>query len=554
MKKYWSVLCALALALGLGGENVRAQTIKEEGRVAKTVWSGYWWPTARQEILQPLAKYDRLTGARSVEWEKTNNPPNVPGWVGLCHGWSAAAVMEDEPTRALRVGGINVGVGDQKAWLSLAHGDDVANFYGLRYDGPGDDPNDMAPELLWEALRTSIGEQKTAIVLDLEPGAEVWNYPVYAYRVEASKVRRNLYRGKIYVWLADDHVPADFVGVKRLVQAYPFEIQAASDGTPIHGTGRWIGAARKSHPDFAWVPYVVRSGNDELSYEKVCELLGRTPRGGEAPTNGNDGGSNDDPNENPNDDPNENDGSNADPDENSNDETNVDSDENSDENGETDENSNGEANAGTVAYSELDALMRFVKERGSDFDFDIRAEGLRREYAVGDELVLTGISAIDGYLRVVAVDPNGDLIPLYPQPGDDGRVEAGKEFRAPGENANYLLRCAPPIGDHTIRAFVSERPVDIFADTVAASGKDGSKQIVDFSALAVRRTPTEKGAPIPEKADFDAFNLGRSAYDEVVVYIGEETPEKIEKSDENETPEKSGNQFNLRDAALGAGL
>lgn len=124
MKKYWSVLCALALALGLGGENVRAQTIKEEGRVAKTVWSGYWWPTARQEILQPPAKYDRLTGARSVEWEKTNNPPNAPGWVGLCHGWAAAAVMEDEPTRALRVGGINVGVGDQKAWLSLAHGDD----------------------------------------------------------------------------------------------------------------------------------------------------------------------------------------------------------------------------------------------------------------------------------------------------------------------------------------------------------------------------------------------------------------------------------------------
>ncbi len=524
MKKYWSILLALVLAQGFGGDVANAQTIREEGRVAKTVWSGYWWPTAKREILQPLAKYDRLTGARSVAWEKANNPANVPGWVGLCHGWSAAAVMEEEPTRPLQVGDQRLGVGDQKAWLSLAHGGDVANFYGLRYDGPGDDPNDMAPEVLWEALRTSIREQKTAIVLDLEPGVEVWNYPAYAYRVEASKVRRNLYRGKIYVWLADDHVPADFVGVKRLVQAFPFEIQAAADGTPLQGTGRWIGSAAKSHPDFAWVPYLVRSGNDELSYEKVCELLGRTPRGGEAP----DDAPNDDPNETPNDDGSNDDGSN---DDGSNDE-NPNETPNDDENGSNDDDNpnetpnddeNGSNDEGSVAFSELDALMRYVKERGNDFDFDIRAENLRREYVVGEEFVLTGISASDGYLHVVAVDPNGDLVPLYPQPGDDNRVQANKEFRIPGENAKYLLRLSAPVGDHRVRAFVCDKPLDLLVDSSAAPAEDGSKKLFDFSSLTVRRAPTEKGSP--EKIKTDEFEIERCAYDEVVIYVGEKTGE-----------------------------
>ncbi len=539
MKKFTSIFCAFCLTLGCVGASASAQTIRDEGRVPKTVWSGYWWPTAKQEILRPLAKYDALTGAASVEWERTNNPPTgVAPWVGLCHGWAAAAVMEDEPTRPLTSSVGTITVGDQKAWLSLAHGGDVANFYGRRFDGqPGDDPNDMAPETLWEALRTSVRDQKTSIVLDIEPGVEVWNYPVYAYRVDATKVGGNLYRGKIYVWFADDHVHPDFVGVKRFVQAYPFEIQTTSEGRPLHGTGRWIGSAVKSHPDFAWVPYVVRSGNDQLSYEKVCELLGRTPSGGEAPEIAPETVPSETEEDVADETPSETDGASDETPsetEDASDETPSETDGASDETpSETDGASASEE--GSVAYTELDALMKYVQNRGSDFNFAIRAERMRREYAVGEELVLTGFSEKDGFLYVVAVDPNGDLVPLYPQAGDDNSVQANKEFRVPGENANYLLRCSAPFGDHTIRAFVCERPIDLFVDKIAASAEDGSKKLVDFSALTVRRAPAAKGRPASEKAEVDAFDIGRSAYDDYVVYVGENSDAT---SDENAAPEK----------------
>lgn len=517
MKKYWRIFCALALACGLGGETASAQTINEEGRVAKTVWSGYWWPTAKQEILKPLAKYDQLTGARSAEWEKANNPPNVEAWVGLCHGWSAAAVMEEEPTARRSVNNVDLGVGDQKAWLSLAHGGDVANFYGLRFDGrPGDDPNDMAPEVLWEALRTTIGEQKTAIVLDIEPGAEVWNFPAYAYRVEAQKVG-NVYRGKIYVWFADDHVAPDFVGVKRFVQAYPFEIGIGPNGTPLQGTGRWISSAKKSHPDFAWVPYVVRSGNDELSYEKVCELLGRTPQGGQAPEIAPETEA---------------------PTEDAVAENETPTEDAVAENEAPAEDAVAENDAPTeenaVAFSELEAFMQFVQEAGSDFDFDIRVKEMARELFFGDELVLTGISERAGYLTVVAIDPNGNLIPLYPQPGVDNRIEAKKEFSVPGEDADYVLRCTEPVGIHRIRAFVTERPIRFLADPAAASEGEGSKKLVDLNALTVRLTPAEKGMLVPEKREAKPFDLGKCAYDEALVYIGPKPAE----APETDVPEK----------------
>ena len=541
MKKFTSIFCAFCLTLGCVGASASAQTIRDEGRVAKTVWSGYWWPTAKQEILRPLAKYDALTGAASVEWERTNNPPTgVAPWVGLCHGWAAAAVMEDEPTRPLTSSVGTITVGDQKAWLSLAHGGDVANFYGRRFDGqPGDDPNDMAPETLWEALRTSVRDQKTSIVLDIEPGVEVWNYPVYAYRVDATKVGGNLYRGKIYVWFADDHVHPDFVGVKRFVQAYPFEIQTTSEGRPLHGTGRWIGSAVKSHPDFAWVPYVVRSGNDQLSYEKVCELLGRTPRGGEAPEIAPETVPSETDEDVADETPSETDGAS---DETSSETEDASaSEEGSEETVPSEENSeetDASLEENVVAFSELEAFMQFVQEAGSDFDFDIRVDGYGRKLFLGDSLVLTGSfnwkeeskKERVAYLNVIAINPNGDLLPLYPQPGDDNRIEPGKQFKIPGDNAKYRLRSTEPFGVYKIRAFATERPIRFFAAPAIEVAEDGSKNL-DWNAMTLRLTPAEKGMLVPEKRDAKPFDLGQCAYDEDIVYVGpkeEETPEKVD--------------------------
>lgn len=509
------VCCAFAFA----NDGAAAQTITDEGRVPKTVWSGYYWPTVKQEILKPLAKYDNLTGASSVAWEKEYNPSvrdgkPVPSWWGLCHGFSAAALLEEEPTRpiAARRGDKReqLSVGDQKAWLSLAHGGDVANFYGRRFDGePGDDRDDMAPEILWEALRTAIKEQKTGLVVDLEPGEAVWNFPVYAYRVSIWRADGNLYRGEIYLWLASDQVSPDFVGCKTLLQRYPFEIELTDAGAPIVGTGRWIGAAVGSHVDFAWTPYLVRSGNDELSYETACELLNRRPFEGPTPEiAANDDGNGEIANV-------------------------VES--------ETDEEASLDS-LPTATSLDLEELLYAFKARGNDFMLDINVEGMQRQFNVGDELRFFGVSEKSGYLHLVAFTPDDELVWLYPRPGDDNRVEAKKDFTIPKADAPYSFVCVEPTGTTQVYAIVSERPIRFAdADGEALVAKDGVKKALPLSSLTTKRSPSEKNVAEWLKARSDKekaeiveavkANYGRFACDQESVNVVKkpQTPKKSKK-------------------------
>lgn len=463
-KQYWKMVAALLCGLSAWGSDAAAQTITDEARLTKHVWSGYWWPTAKEEILTPLAKFDKLVGANSVAWEKENNPSaGAPSWAGLCHGWAAAALMEEEPTGLFAARRDDrqesLSVADQKAWLSLAHGGDVANFYGRRYNGEGDDRADMAPEVLWEALRTTIKEQKIGLVIDVEPGEAVWNFPAYAYRVECSRVEGNLCRGKMYIWLASDQVEPNFVGVQKIIQAYQFEIETTDDGAPIVGTGRWIGAAEKTHPDFAWTPYLVRSGNDELPYETVCELLKRRPATSvPAPElASNDGGNGEVPS--------------------------------------VEENAPAEETADnlrpTAASADLEELLYAVKARGNSFTLDINAEGMQRMFAVGEELRVSGVSEESGYLHLIAFTAENELVWLYPQPGDDARVEAKKVFTIPKPDAPYSFVCTEPAGYTRIYAIVSERPINFDAGEASAA-RPGEKKKLSMSSLTTMRTPSEK--------------------------------------------------------------
>src|SRR5471030_1779283 len=97
-------------------------------------------------ISGPLAKYDMVSGKPAAAWETNAHPKaSAAKWFGYCHAWSAASVMEAEPTAACAVtlpngGQMVLDVGDQKGLLTLSHARDVANVFGRRYNGkPGDD-------------------------------------------------------------------------------------------------------------------------------------------------------------------------------------------------------------------------------------------------------------------------------------------------------------------------------------------------------------------------------------------------------------------------------
>lgn len=95
----------------------------EEGEADVAVWSGYFWPLREGKMVEPLAKYDSVTGKQAAAWERENNPSgeNVPQWHGYCHGWSSSAIMDPEPTSSVSYLGRSFDVGDQKGLLAARH-------------------------------------------------------------------------------------------------------------------------------------------------------------------------------------------------------------------------------------------------------------------------------------------------------------------------------------------------------------------------------------------------------------------------------------------------
>ncbi|HEX5103907.1 MAG TPA: DUF4384 domain-containing protein [Pirellulaceae bacterium] len=421
--------CCLVILLLVAG-TARGQV--DEGSAKHIPWSGYWFPMAKGEILEPLRKYDALTGRNAFAWEYQRNPPgqNVPEWHGYCHAWAAAAVLEKEPSQVRAAhygnGSIPLRISDQKAWLTACHSADAANSYGDRYgDGQGmEDPGDLTPDALWQLLRMFLRDQRVALIMDLDPGPEVWNYPVYAYRIEYGPhpAAQGWFHAQLGLWAADDAVPPDFVGLVPHYQTYTFQFQMRGRSI-VAGSARWTGQSVQDHPDFAWYPYVVMAENPELHYPNVKKLLqSSTPVGAPASEgNGATGVQPHIPGFSP-----------------------------------VDSSGQSDASNQPVPVSPMQ-LVSAVANRTSKFGFDLRsAEFGKVQYAIGEGLQLVGTSSQDGYLYLLHIDPLGELTLLYPSPGDDNRVAASVEFRFPRQKVGEVRG---PLGNHCVKAIITQQPL-----------------------------------------------------------------------------------------------
>ncbi len=492
-----------------------AHAVVEEAVAKRIPWSGYWWPVAKGELLGPLEKYDALSGRRAQWWELENKPPGpqVPSWHGYCHGWSAAAILEREPVAHYVTGAtagpgpIALGVGEQKGWLSAGHAFDVANYYGDRYgDGEGsEDIQDIAPDMLWQLLKTFIQQRGVALVMDLDAGEPVWNYPVFAYRIEyyASPVSPGWFDGSLQLCAADDAVPPDYVGTVPHLQTYTFTFQMRG-GAVVLGSGRWTGYSVLNHPDFAWYPYVAMPENPELQYKTVKSLVGSGDAAGAR--------------------------------------TNVASDvwlgygRNSEA-----------AESGSDVPLPLSPLqlVATIADKTSDFGLDAHlTEFGRVNYQVADPYAIAGSTEEDGYLYVLHVSPDGELTLLHPAPGIDNRVAAGTTFHVPGPPANHCLATGP-FGSHRIKVLVTKRPLmltglDRTAPRTAigkSKTKPGGKADDDsgWQGYGFRFFPTQHKQVKALLTDY-AYNksleeeplaqiatrqvLGRFAQDEITFYVG----------------------------------
>ena len=416
----------------------------EEAHSNLTPWSGYWWPHYEGAILGPLSKYDKTTGKNSATWEKNNHPSGsqVPKGFGYCHAWAASAVMEQEPRKSRQVQGpassLILKVSDQKGWLAVGHAKDVANSYGDRFgDNRGsEDRHDLAPDQLWRLLKLYVKQQGIPLILDVEAGDQVWNYPIYAYRIQYQPQAgaNGIYQAKLGLWMADDAVAPDFVGVKVRYQTYQFTFRM-QNGSVLMGSGKWVGNSLKDHPDFAWYPYVARPENPEIDYKLVKKML----TGSGATTS---------PNEN---------------------RPNIIADNNRPDSGNNTNNDNSSTTEsrpnnpiipeGVDLLSPLE-LAALVMNRTAAFNFDVSIDRFEGGiYSVGETFKISAKSEEPGYLYLLHIDPQGNLDLIFPQAGQDNKIPAGKLMQIPAQKSKQQFLVHGPKGQHRVTAVVTTRPL-----------------------------------------------------------------------------------------------
>jgi hypothetical protein len=525
------LMICLACAVGsppalLGGEDV--------GIARYIPWSGSYWPIGEgQLILGPLAKYDRATGLRAAVWEYQKNPPGpqVPPWFGYCHAWASASVMDREPIRMRSGWGrdgrpLYLGIGDQKGMLTACHTADIAQHYGIRYTGAAEeDPQDIYPDQLWRILKLYLQQQGVPLILDIEEGPEVWNYPVYAYHVGFWRPGPgDQYLGQMSLLMSDDTVPLDCVGVKVSKQDYYFTFQI-QQGSVVLGSGRWIGPSVANHPDFAWYPHTARSENPEINYSTVKRLVDASgvgpstsvppmrpqprsrPEPGGAPVPpaawgriavppdvvpGRSGGTHLPSSTVP--------------------EMSIDM----------------TAASADQAYvlSPIE-LLGLVTNQTSSFVLDVTVDKFDGGYYTpGEKFSISGTAAKAGYLYLFYLDSDARLAVIFPYSGIDNQIPSQRRFELPAPGG-HVWRTFDTSGTHRVKAVVTSMPL-IISGLVSTAG--GAAQPREFllppSQQSMFQTilgKHQKNLPIGDQelgsASPQQF-LGEFAQDEVAFYVG----------------------------------
>jgi len=514
----------MAVALGclICFQAAGAAEVIEEGQSQILPWSGYWWPHFQGALLGPLSKYDTLTGSAAADWERQQHPSGaaVPRWHGYCHAWAASAVRETEPQRERLAGvvprEIPFGVGDQKGLLAVCHSNDDADSFGDRFgDGEGDDdPQDLAPDVSWRLLTLHVKQQGLPLILDVEAGPEVWNYPVYAYRIERQSTGADgECVASMTLWMADDAVPPDYVGIKVRRQSYQFAFHERNRAV-VMGSGRWLGPSRKDHPDFAWYPFVARSDNPEIDYNVVKRLIESPteqpkpkprpkpkpqpqpqpkvdahpqphprpkPEPPPEPRPQPEPGPGPKPEAKPESQPEPAPKPEAKPDRQTEPVSEASPAPNPPAGSEPKPEREPSPSAdfdnppqpSTAAGPQASPrpprtvlspweLVALIARKTSDFGLDVTVDrfdgGL---YEADDALTVRATSERAGYLHLILVDSRGSVALLYPQARDDNRIGANQEVFVPGPASKYALRVAPPFGTARIKAVVCSRRLEI---------------------------------------------------------------------------------------------
>lgn len=142
-----------------------------------------------------------------------------------------------------------------------------------------------------------------------------------------------------------------------------------------------------------------------------------------------------------------------------------------------------------------------MENPAQEFGVRVWMDGEGTELGIGELVVLHAESERDGYLTVVDLGTNGDVMVLLPNPYQaDNRIEGGETFTFPSEEMGFDIPAQPPAGRGMVRAFLTPEPLDIPLDGEDFIG--GGVLLADSIARAVRAAAgMVEGAPQAVRLD-----------------------------------------------------
>jgi hypothetical protein len=239
----------------------------------------------------------------------------IPTWYGICHAWTPAAILEDEPQCSVTYNGVTFQVLDLKALVTQVYdGADVETvFTGVRYNGESDSTDeygrhtnsayrDLGPGFFHVAITNILGRYNQSFIIDYAADADVWNQPVrgfnvkqqtrytleeagetfysvdtYPFNDEASSI---VYVKTRLSWIYETYTDGPLVSTGKVdsytTGAYYTYLLEMDEDDKIIG-GEWIWDSDDTHPDFLWFP-TGKPADDTvtevgLSYANVRQLL-----------------------------------------------------------------------------------------------------------------------------------------------------------------------------------------------------------------------------------------------------------------------------------------
>lgn len=158
-----------------------------------------WSPAEKYDLSLHDEKFTLTNQQKELGEEFLGDDGKVEDWLGLCHGWAAAAIMIPRPQKTVKTWGPERSLvtwypNDIKSLASLmwAVGDSDNNFAGYKCEvtHPATFQNgriqeqdcfDTNPGTFHLALGNLVGKNKLSFIMDSTFDYEIWNQPMQSY-------------------------------------------------------------------------------------------------------------------------------------------------------------------------------------------------------------------------------------------------------------------------------------------------------------------------------------------------------------------------------------